>query len=161
DLYALADRYFDEVMFKYGPTEATRAGLHQHDARLEDPSRSAIDAQVAALRDFEQRFESVQAAPGSTEAADRQLLLSAVRANLLALTTVGGGEKDPDVYSGGIAAGAFSVMSRNSAPPDERPRSLVAREKQMPGVLDIARKNLKAPPRRYTEIALEQLPGIL
>src|SRR5262245_27411580 len=88
DLYALADRYFDEVMFKYGPTEATRAGLHQHDARLEDPSRSAIDAQVAALRDFEQRFESVQAAPGSTEAADRQLLLSAVRANLLDLTTV-------------------------------------------------------------------------
>src|SRR5262249_7345507 len=38
---------------------------------------------------------------------------------------------------------------------------LVAREKQMPRVLDIARQNLKDPPRRYTEIALEQLPGIL
>src|SRR5215470_12906094 len=90
DLYGLADRYFDEVMFKYGPTQATRAGLHQHDARLEDPSRSAIDAQVVALLDFEQRFEKVQAAPGSPEAADRQLLLSAIRANLLELTTVRG-----------------------------------------------------------------------
>src|SRR2546430_9644082 len=29
------------------------------------------------------------------------------------------------------------------------------------GVLEIARQNLKDPPRRYTEIALEQLPGIL
>src|SRR5438270_1583898 len=31
----------------------------------------------------------------------------------------------------------------------------------MPAVLEVARQNLKEPPRRYTEIALEQLPGIL
>src|SRR5207248_7009933 len=40
-------------------------------------------------------------------------------------------------------------------------RSLVAREKQMPRTLAVARENLKDPPRRYTEIALEQLPGII
>src|SRR5262245_32844413 len=69
DLYALADRYFDEVTFKYSPSEATRAGLHQYDSRLEDPSRSTIDAQVEALRDFEQRFETARPALGSVEAA--------------------------------------------------------------------------------------------
>ncbi len=162
ELAALADRYFDEVFFKYSPTKATRAGLHQYDTRLEDYSRAAIDAQIAALRDFETRFADLKVPPGSPDAeADRDLLLSDVRSNLLELTAIRGWEKDPDVYSGGITASAFVIMSRDFAPPDERLRSLVAREKQMPAVLEVARQNLKDPPRRYTEIALEQLPGIL
>ena len=161
EVAALADRYFDEVFFKYSPTRATRAGLHEYDTRLEDFSPAAIDAQVAALKDFETRFERLQM-PGSPDAeADRELLLSDIRSNLLELTTIRRWEKDPDLYSGGITASAFVIMSRNFAPPDERLRSLVAREKQMPAMLEIARQNLKAPPRRYTEIALEQLPGIL
>src|SRR6267378_33589 len=161
EVATLSDRYFDEVFFKYSPTKATRAGLHEYDSRLEDYSRAAIEAQVAALKDFETRFEGLQM-PGSPDAeADRELLLSDVRSNLLELTTIRGWEKDPDVYSGGITASAFAIMSRDFAPADERLRSLVAREKQMPAVLELARQNLKDPPRRYTEIALEQLPGIL
>ncbi len=162
EVAALADRYFDEVFFKYSPTRATRAGLHEYDTRLEDFSPAAIDAQVAALKDFETRFADLQVPPGSPDAeADRELLLSDIRSNLLELTTIRRWEKDPDLYSGGITAIAFVIMSRNFAPPDERLRSLVAREKQMPAMLEIARQNLKAPPLRYTEIALEQLPGIL
>ncbi len=162
EVAALADRYFDEVFFKYSPTRATRAGLHEYDTRLEDFSPAAIDAQVAALKDFETRFADLQVPPGSPDAeADRELLLSDIRSNLLELTTIRRWEKDPDLYSGGITASAFVIMSRNFAPPDERLRSLVAREKQMPAMLEIARQNLKAPPLRYTEIALEQLPGIL
>src|SRR5438093_13605411 len=100
DLSALADRYFDEVIFKYSPTRATRAGLHQYDARLEDPSRAAVDAQVAALQDFERRLDAVKGAPGSTEAVDRELLLSAVRGPLREATTGRGAGTDPRGYSG-------------------------------------------------------------
>src|SRR5208337_4232342 len=39
--------------------------------------------------------------------------------------------------------------------------SLVEREKKMPALLAQARVNLKNPPRIYTEIAIEQLPGIV
>ncbi len=70
-------------------------------------------------------------------------------------------EKNPDDYSSGITNSAFVLMERNFAPPDERLRSLVAREKQMPAVFVAARQNLKNPPRIYTEIALEQLPDII
>jgi len=161
DLSALADRYFEEVFFKYGPTRGTRAGLHQYDTLLEDYSRTTIDAQVAALKDFERRFDALSVAPGSPEAADRELLLSDVRSSLLELTTIRGWEKDPDLYSSSITGSAFVIMSRDFAPPDDRLRSLVAREKQMPAVLELARRNLKDPPRKYTEIALEQLPGIV
>src|SRR5216684_3605996 len=124
EVAALANRYFDEVFFKYSPTRATRAGLHEYETRLAD----------------------LQVPPGSPDAeADRELLLSDIRSNLLELTTIRRWEKDPDLYSGGITAIAFVIMSRNFAPPDERLRSLVAREKQMPAMLEIARQNLKAP----------------
>jgi len=52
-------------------------------------------------------------------------------------------------------------MERKFASPDERLRSLIAREKQMPALLEAARTNLKNPPRIYTEIAIEQLPDIV
>ena len=52
-------------------------------------------------------------------------------------------------------------MERKFASPDERLRSLVAREKQMPSLLAEARVNLKNPPRVFTEIAIEQLPDII
>jgi Bacterial protein of unknown function (DUF885) len=50
-------------------------------------------------------------------------------------------------------------MSRRFAPAASRLQSLIARERQMPAVLQAARDNLKNPPRIYTVIAIEQLPG--
>jgi uncharacterized protein (DUF885 family) len=52
-------------------------------------------------------------------------------------------------------------MERKFAPPNDRLRSLVAREKQMPALLAAARVNLQNPPRIFTEIAIEQLPDII
>src|SRR5205085_2389150 len=52
-------------------------------------------------------------------------------------------------------------ISRKFAPPEQRLRSVIAREEQMPRGLQNARENLKNPPRIYTQVAIEQLPGIL
>jgi uncharacterized protein (DUF885 family) len=52
-------------------------------------------------------------------------------------------------------------MSRTFAPPDARLQSVIARERQFPAVFEAARANLNDPPRIYTEIAIEQLPGIV
>ncbi len=84
-----------------------------------------------------------------------------IKGNLLELETIRGWEKNPDNYSSGITNSAFVLMERDFAPVDERLRSLIAREKQMPAVFTAARQNLKNPPRIYTEIALEQLPDII
>jgi uncharacterized protein (DUF885 family) len=50
-------------------------------------------------------------------------------------------------------------MSRKFAPEPVRLKSVIAREKLILQVFAEARQNLKNPPRIYTEIALEQLPG--
>src|SRR5256885_15514309 len=52
-------------------------------------------------------------------------------------------------------------MGRSFAPAEERLKSAIAGERLIPRVFQSARENLKNPPRIYTEVALEQLPGII
>lgn len=160
----VSDEYFDQVYFHYAPTGGTQVGYHQYDSQLEDYSQKNIDAEIAALKAFEGRIEAIQ--PDSDPAdfvprSDREIVLSNIRSQLLTLETIRPWEKDPDNYSSTCANGAFVLMERSFAPPDERLRSLVAREKQMPALFAEARVNLKNPPRIFTEIAIEQLPGII
>ncbi len=156
----LSDDYFDQVYFPCNPTNGTLTGYHQYDTQLEDFSRKAIDAQIAAQKDFETRIAAIPAAElDRTTRGDRELVLSNIRSTLLTLEVIRPWERNPDTYSSGITNSAFVIMERKFASTDDRLRSLIAREKLMPSRLQQARDNLKNPPRIYTEIAIEQLPG--
>ena len=56
---------------------------------------------------------------------------------------------------------SFLIMARTFAPPAERLKSVIAREKQVPAVFQAARQNLKNPPPIYVDVALEQIPGLI
>lgn len=160
----LSDEYFDQVYFPNNPTSGTLVGYHQYDAQLEDYSRRRIDAEIAALKEFEKRVEAIPAGTAALDQltrTDREIVLGSIRSQLLTLETIRPWEKNPDNYSSACAGGAFALMERKFASPDERLKSLIAREKKMPALLAEARVNLKNPPRIYTEIAIEQLPGIV
>ena len=152
DLY---DRFFDDYYFRYAPTAGTSAGFHQYDSKLEDYSKETVHERVAALHRFEAQFEKLPAA------ADRDLVLGFIRSNLLELENIRQWQTNPDLYSSGITGSAFAIMSRKFAPAEQRLQSLIARERQMPAVFVAARANLQNPPRIYTQIAIEQLPGII
>ena len=161
-LRSIADEYFDQVYFHYAPSNGTSDGFHQYDTQLEDYSRAAVDRQTADLQRFEARFDAIPAGQlDLTSQGDRELLLGNIHSTLLGLNTIRLWEKNPDQYSSGIANAAFVLMERDFASPDDRLRSLIAREKQMPAALEAAHQNLKNPPHIYTEIALEQLPDII
>jgi uncharacterized protein (DUF885 family) len=160
----VSDEYFDQVYFHYAPTTGTLVGYHQYDAQLEDYSRKNIDAEIAVLKVFEKRIETIQpdaAAADFVPRTDREIVLANIRSQLLTLETIRPWEKNADNYSSTCANGAFTLMERKFASPDERLRSLVARERKMPALLADARVNLKNPPRIFTEIAIEQLPDIV
>jgi uncharacterized protein (DUF885 family) len=160
----VSNDYFDQVYFHYSPTSGTQVGYHQYDTQLEDYSRKNIDAEIAALKSFEKRIEAIHpdaAAADFVPRSDREIVLSNIRSTLLTLETIRPWEKNADNYSGTCANGAFVLMERKFASPDERLSSLIEREKQMPVVLAEARVNLKNPPRVFTEIAIEQLPDIV
>jgi uncharacterized protein (DUF885 family) len=160
----VSDEYFDQVYFRYAPSAGTMAGFHQYDGQLEDYSRKTIDAQIAALHNFARRIEAIQ--PDSSREnfvprSDREIVLANIRSQLLTLEAIRPWQKNADNYSSACANGAFVLMERNFAPPDDRLRSLIAREKQMPALLAAARLNLQNPPHVFTEIAIEQLPDII
>ncbi len=159
-----SDEYFDQVYFPYQPSAGTSVGYHQYDAQLENYSRENLDAEIAALHSFEQRIEAIHpvaAAADFVPRSDREIVLGNIRSQLLTLETIRPWQKNADNYSSTCANGAFVLMERKFAPVDDRLRSLIAREKQMPALLGDARVNLQNPPRIYTEIAIEQLPGII
>jgi uncharacterized protein (DUF885 family) len=159
---ALVDDYVEHAVFALNPTTATQAGVHSYDMQLENLSSGAIAKQVALLKSFEARTLAIDAAGLSAlEAADREILLSAIRSSLLSLQVIRSWEKDPDIYSSGAANSIYVIMSRKYASSDERLRSVVARERQFPRYFATAKANLKNAPRIFTEIALEQLPGTI
>ncbi len=158
----LANQYFEQVYFKYQPTVGTSAGLHQYDTQLEDYSAANVQRETAALRGWERKISALDAsALDAEQAADRQILLNQIRSALLQLEVVRPWEKNPDTYSSGITSSVFTLMERPYAPVNMRLRAAIAREKAMPQVFVEARKNLKHPPRIYTEIALEQIGGLV
>jgi uncharacterized protein (DUF885 family) len=156
----LADQYFDDVYFRFSPTTGTSAGFHQFDSTLEDYSAAGIAKETAALHQFLTKVEAVPAdGLDASVAADRDVLLNSIRSTLLSLETIRMWEKNPDNYSSGVTGSIFTLMERPYAPVNARLHAAIAREKAMPQVFVEARKNLKNPPKIYTEIAIEQIDG--
>jgi hypothetical protein len=177
----LVDQYFDDYHYPFHPTAGTMAGFHRYDKQLEDYSRAGVDAEIKTLKEVRGKIEKfglgdknqnphpsktrLGGAPSEIltpeQQADREMVLHSIDGRLLELEEIRGWEKNPDEYSSGITNSAYVIMSRKFAPPEERLKSVIARERQMPKVFEAARANLKNPPKVYTEIALQQLPGII
>ena len=156
----LVDNFFEQY-FKFYPTLCTQAGFHQYDTQLEDYSRRSIDEQSAWENEMLQRLASFDAkALPLEQRQDYDLVVNWLKGALLNGQSIRGWEKNPDSYSSGITYSAFLIMTHQFAPPEDRLHSLVEREKQMPIVLEAARRNLKDPPQVFTEVAIEQMPGI-
>lgn len=159
---SLADQYFDKYYFKFNPSQGTAAGFHQYDTQLEDYSKASLDQQITTLKSFQKVIGKID--PLQLSAAirvDHTLVLNDINARLLSLESIRPWEKNPDVYSSGVTNSIFLIMARTFAPPAERLKSLIAREKQVPAVFQAARQNLKNPPPIYVDVALEQIPGLI
>lgn len=158
----VSDQYFSDVLFRFAPTYGTQAGFHQYDTQLEDYSAATIQKQIAALHSYEKKLEAIDPAGlDASIAADYTILLNSIRSQLLSLEVIRNWEKNPDNYSSGVTNSIFVLMERPFAPVNTRLRAAVEREKQIPQVLVEARKNLRNPPRIFTEIALEQIDGLI
>ncbi|MGO9209153.1 MAG: DUF885 domain-containing protein [Terriglobales bacterium] len=158
----LVDQYFDDYYFPFHPTAGTSAGFHRYDTQLEDYSRAGVAAEIKALKQARGKIEGFSGNGLTAEQqADRELVLHEIDGRLLELEQIRQWERNPDRYAGGITYSVFLIMSRNFAPPEERLRSVIARERLMPKVFEAARANLTNPPKIYTQVALMQLPGII
>jgi uncharacterized protein (DUF885 family) len=158
----VADKFFSDVYFHFAPTTGTADGLHQYDTQLEDYSAANIQKEIAALHVYEKKIEAIDpSALDASVAGDREILLNNIRSRLLTLEVIRPWEKNPDNYSSGITNSIFVIMERPYASTNVRLHAAIEREKLIPQALLEARKNLKDPPKIYTEIALEQIDGLV
>jgi uncharacterized protein (DUF885 family) len=158
----LSEQYFDQVYFKFSPTAGTAAGFHEYDTQLEDYSAATLEKERVALHAWEKKIAAIDpSALDAPQAADREILLNSIRSGILTLEVVRPLEKNPDAYSSGASGSIFVLMERPFAPANTRLRAVVEREKLIPAQLLDARKNLKNPPKVFTEIALEQIDDIV
>jgi uncharacterized protein (DUF885 family) len=155
----LIDQYFD-FYFTVRPSDGTEAGFHQYDSRLEDFSAAAMGEAIAGLEGFHKQFNQIEGAQlPETASGDLAMVQGSIQSQLLDLQDIQRWRKDPDFYSSTACNSVFVIMRRNFAPAEQRLRSLIARERQVPRLLEEARQNLRNPPLVYTEVALQQLPG--
>ena len=157
----LVDDFFD-FYFQFHPRDATAAGFHQYDTKLEDFSRVSREGEAASLRTFAAELDRMDTAKlvGDSD-GDLTFLRSSIRARLLEIEKLQMWRKDPNQAVGLVTSSIFMIIKRNFAPPEERLRSVIARERQIPTALRTTRSNLSNPPKIYTDIAIEQMPGII
>ena len=155
----LVDAYFDDY-FKANPSQATNAGLHKYDSQLEDFSLAAHQKNRRLLLEYLAAFQAINPRTLSQlDRDDREIMIATIHSVLLEEDRVQMWRKNPDAYSGAVTGSIFSLIKRDFASPEERLRSVIAREKEIPRAFMQARSALRNPPKIYTDIAIEQMPG--
>ena len=144
------------------PTHATFDGVHLHDDLLEDFSRAALDRQVRDLNGFARRLAAMSVeAMVVGDRADHDALTSSVQSRLFELESVRTWERDPQLYADTLAVSLASQAVFTYAPASERARRLLSKLRQVPGVLDAARANVREPAGIFIKTATETLRGVV
>jgi uncharacterized protein (DUF885 family) len=155
---AVAEEYIKTYLAAH-PLEGTGLGLHEYDGKISDYSRLALDAELSRLRRFDDRlakFDPSKLSP--RQSIDLRILQAAVKKNLVEIQDMSVFERNPMVYAS--AADVNVYIKRNFAPLEDRVRSLVAIESQIPNILIAARTNLNdVLPKPYIELAVQIARG--
>src|SRR6476660_8117949 len=141
------------------PLQGTALGFHEYDGKISDYSRLALDAELSRLRRFDDRLAKFDPAKLSPrQSIDFRILQAAVKRELFEMQDMSVFERNPMVYA---RAGDVNVyIKRNFAPLEDRVRSLVAIESQIPNILIAARTNLDEKlPKPFIELAIQIARG--
>src|SRR5207249_333585 len=155
---AVAEEYIKTYLAAH-PLEGTALGLHEYDGKISDFSRLALDAELSRLRRFDDRLRKFDLDKLSArQSIDLRVLQASIRKELFQRQDLAVFERDPMVYA--RAADLNVYIKRNFAPLEDRARSIILIESQMPNIIIAAKTNL-APvlPRPHVELAIKAARG--
>lgn len=153
-LRSTAHAYYGWRNLNY-PVSSSDQGLHSWDDRLTDYSR----ASVADRREHVRRLlEEVRAMPTGAWSQDDRIDWLLFRAELERVAffdrVMRREETNPQVYVNECSNGIFSLLKKDYDTPSRRARAAAARLRQMPGMLEQGKKNLRRPVRLYAQLAI-------
>jgi uncharacterized protein (DUF885 family) len=151
------DEYFDGF-FRFNPASATRAGIHKYDGELPAYSQMDIQSEIARNQMALRELAGISS-DGLSEnnLLDATVLASLINGRLFNLTNIRTWAKDPRYYNTQAGTALYTLIERDFAPLDDRLKSLIARERRVPDLLNSARANVVAPPAVYTKVAIEEV----
>src|SRR5437763_2457226 len=155
---AVAEEYIKTYLAAH-PLQGTALGLHEYDGKITDYSRLALDAELNRLQRFDDRLSKFDPSKLSyRQSIDLRILQTAVKRDLFEIQEMSIFEGNPMVYA--RAADVNVYIKRNFAPLEDRVRSLVAIESQIPNILIAARTNLNEKlPKPFVELAIQIAKG--
>src|SRR5213593_493504 len=155
---AVAEEYVKTYLAAH-PLQGTALGFHEYDGKISDYSRLALDAELSRLRRFDDRlakFDPKNLSP--RQSIDLRILQAAVKRDIFEMQDMSVFERNPMVYA--RAADVNVYIKRNFAPLEDRVRSLIAIESQIPNILIAARTNLNEKlPKPFVELAIQIARG--
>jgi uncharacterized protein (DUF885 family) len=158
----LVDEYL-EFSWELSPLNATFNGVHKYDDRLESFALSEVKKRLQQNRTFVDRFRQEIDANKLSEGnrIDYRLIFDGLKAQEFSVEKSRDLEEDPSSYPNILAGIGFLMFSREYAPFSERMSKLANRMELMPAVLEDGKRNLKNPPKLWTEISIETTKGAL
>src|SRR5947209_11242176 len=155
---SVAEEYIKTYLAAH-PLQGTALGLHEYDGKITDYSRLALDAELSRLRRFDDRLAKFDPTKLSArQSIDLRILQAAVKKDLFEMQDMSIFERNPMVYA--RAADVNVYIKRNFAPLEDRVRSLIAIESQIPNILIAARTNLNEQlPKPFVELAIQIAKG--
>jgi hypothetical protein len=157
----LSEEFFD-IYYSYYPVHATRQGLHQWDNSLGHYQRREIDDTLRRMKAVQTQVAAIDPEMmDHLHSIDYPVLTTRIKREIYWVEIWRFWENNPLFYKDIIVEGMFNLVSRDFAPLEDRLLSLIARQKDVPGVLRAARENLLNPPVEYTNQAISQVGGVI
>jgi uncharacterized protein (DUF885 family) len=155
---AVAEEYI-KGFFAARPLLGTSLGLHEHDGKVGDYSRLALDAEMARLKRFDDRLKIFDLSKLSQrQSIDLRILQASIKKELFQRQDMASFERDPIVYA--RAADVNVYIKRNFAALDDRVHSIAMIEAQVPNIMIAAKTNLNAVlPKPYVLLAIQVAKG--
>ncbi|HEV2018528.1 MAG TPA: DUF885 domain-containing protein [Gemmatimonadaceae bacterium] len=147
------DTYFDSL-YSFGPSQGSAAGFHQYDNKVEDLSAANFTRRIATLHWLQRQLDSIRSAPlVLDDSIDAAMIDGSIKSELQDEEELANWKKNPMSYVGLPGNAVDLLMKRNFAPPADRLKSVTARLRGVPAVLNEMRENIVNPPREFTDLA--------
>lgn len=141
------------------PELSVSLGFHEYDGIPSDFSKESLGHELARLKSYDQMlngFDTTSLSPGML--FDLRILHNGIKNEIFNFEEMESYTKNPMTYAGAVDVSIY--IKRNFAPLEQRVRSILAIEKNVPVMLADARSNLAdALPKPYVETAIQIANG--
>lgn len=146
-------------MLAWSPQAAVALGFHMYDGRINTLHRDSIEKELERLKRYDQSLKAIDTSSLSRNLYfDFRLLESAVRNMIFQIEELKPYYRNPIEYARVLDVSIY--IKRNFAPPEERLKSIIEIEKNVPALFASARSNLNdSLPEPFIETAIQIAKG--